>query len=43
MREFRTTPAATHDMHANLAVGNLVFEEYAREALSDPEGVLRPL
>ncbi|MFF1733853.1 DUF6924 domain-containing protein [Streptomyces sp. NPDC058247] len=42
-REFRTTPAAVHDVHANLSLANLDFEDYAEAALADPEGVLRPV
>ncbi|MFE2039175.1 DUF6924 domain-containing protein [Streptomyces scopuliridis] len=41
-REFRTTPAAAHDVHANLSIANLDFEDFAEEALADPEGILRP-
>ncbi|MFG2988410.1 DUF6924 domain-containing protein [Streptomyces sp. NPDC048257] len=41
-REFRTAPAAVHDVHANLSIGNMDFEEFAEEALADPEGILRP-
>lgn len=42
-REFRTCPAAVHDVHANLSLGNLYFEEFAEAASLDPEGVLMPL
>jgi hypothetical protein len=42
-REFRTAPAAVHDVHANLSIGNMDFEEFAEEALADPEGILRPV
>ncbi|MFV5996116.1 DUF6924 domain-containing protein [Streptomyces sp. NPDC056231] len=42
-REFRTAPAAVHDVHANLSIANMDFEEFAEEASADPEGVLRPL
>jgi hypothetical protein len=42
-REFRTAPAAVHDVHANLSIANVDFEEFAEEASADPEGVLRPL
>ncbi|MGW1539205.1 DUF6924 domain-containing protein [Streptomyces sp. NPDC002309] len=41
-REFRTVPAGLHDVHANLSIGNLGFEEYAAWAHDDPEGILRP-
>ncbi|WP_316776008.1 DUF6924 domain-containing protein [Streptomyces sasae] len=39
--EFRTTPAGVHDVHANLSIGNLGFEEYAAWAHDDAEGVYR--
>ncbi|WP_327128776.1 DUF6924 domain-containing protein [Streptomyces sp. NBC_01727] len=42
-REFRTAPAAVHDIHANLSIANMDFEEFAEEASADPKGVLRPL
>ncbi|MER6441723.1 hypothetical protein ABT275_36035 [Streptomyces sp. NPDC001185] len=42
-REFRTTPAAVHDVHANLSLANLDFEDYAEAAVADPGGVLRPV
>ncbi|MFD5032422.1 DUF6924 domain-containing protein [Streptomyces sp. NPDC058220] len=41
-REFRTTPAAVHDVHANLSIANLDFEDFAEAALAGPEGILRP-
>ncbi|CAL9332681.1 DUF6924 domain-containing protein [Streptomyces sp. enrichment culture] len=41
-REFRTVPAGVHDVHANLSIGNLGFEEYAAWAHDDPEGIYRP-
>ncbi|WP_236244300.1 hypothetical protein [Streptomyces sp. CC210A] len=41
-REFRTVPAGAHDIHANLSIGNLGFEEYAAWAHDDPEGLFRP-
>ncbi|MFF3791688.1 DUF6924 domain-containing protein [Streptomyces sp. NPDC001981] len=41
-REFRTAPAAVHDVHANLSIANVDFEEFAEEASADPDGVLRP-
>ena len=40
-REFRTAPAGVHDVHANLSIGNLGFEEYAAWAHDDPEGIYR--
>ncbi|MFE1291209.1 DUF6924 domain-containing protein [Streptomyces sp. NPDC058751] len=39
---FRTTPAGLHDVHANLSIGNLGFEEYAGWAHDDPAGIYRP-
>ncbi|MFI5807899.1 DUF6924 domain-containing protein [Streptomyces sp. NPDC051561] len=42
-REFRTIPAGAHDVHANLSIGNMDFEEFAQEAGTDPEGVYRSL
>ncbi|MCX5346059.1 hypothetical protein OG315_41205 [Streptomyces atratus] len=39
-REFRTAPAAVHDVHANLSIANVDFEEIAQAAFDDPEGVL---
>ncbi|MFD5520695.1 DUF6924 domain-containing protein [Streptomyces sp. NPDC127066] len=40
-REFRTVPAGVHDVHANLSIGNLGFQEYAAWAHDDPEGIYR--
>lgn len=40
-REFRTTPAGLHDIHANLSIANMDFEEYAAAAHEDPEKVFR--
>ncbi|MFB8440646.1 hypothetical protein ACFC7A_16540 [Streptomyces niveus] len=40
-RDFRTIPAGVHDVHANLSIGNLGFEEYAAWAHDDPEGIYR--
>ncbi|MER6148482.1 DUF6924 domain-containing protein [Streptomyces hirsutus] len=40
-RDFRTIPAGLHDVHANLSIGNLGFEEYAASAHDDPEGIYR--
>ncbi|MFE9171555.1 DUF6924 domain-containing protein [Streptomyces kebangsaanensis] len=39
--EFRTTPAGVHEVHANLSIGNLGFEEYAARAHDDPQGIYR--
>ncbi|MER5497775.1 MULTISPECIES: DUF6924 domain-containing protein [unclassified Streptomyces] len=41
--EFRTIPAGVHEVHANLSIGNLGFEEYAAAAHDDPEGIYRSL
>ncbi|MFJ6496739.1 DUF6924 domain-containing protein [Streptomyces virginiae] len=38
-REFRTTPAGVHDIHANLSIANMDFEDYAAAAHEDPEKV----
>ncbi|WP_373428513.1 hypothetical protein [Streptomyces sp. B1I3] len=38
-REFRPVPAGVDDVHANLSVRNLGFEEYAACGHGDPEGV----
>ncbi len=40
-REFRTVPAGVYDVHANLSIDNLGFEEYAAWAHDDPEGIFR--
>lgn len=40
-REFRTVPAGVHDVHSNLDIGNLGFEEYAAWAHDDPERIYR--
>lgn len=40
-RAFRTIPTGVHDVHANLSIGNLGFEEYAASAQDDPEGIYR--
>ncbi|MEU5384393.1 DUF6924 domain-containing protein [Kitasatospora cineracea] len=42
-REFRTVPAAVHEVHGNLSLGNMDFQEFAEAALADPERVLRPV
>ncbi|MFB6613907.1 hypothetical protein ACFCV9_06785 [Streptomyces sp. NPDC056367] len=39
--EFRTVPAGVHDVHANLSIANMDFQEYAEAAAEDPEGVFR--
>ncbi|MGW1848578.1 DUF6924 domain-containing protein [Streptomyces sp. NPDC001966] len=41
-REFRTTPAGVHEVHANLSIGNLGFEEFAAWSHDDPGGIYRP-
>lgn len=38
---FRTTPPGIPDIHANLSLGNLGFEEYAAWAGESPDGVYR--
>lgn len=40
-REFRTVPAAVHDVHANLQLANVGFDEFAEEAAAHPDRVLR--
>jgi hypothetical protein len=40
-REFRTVPAGVHEIHANLEIANMDFDEFAEAAHSDPEGVYR--
>ncbi|MEV8455493.1 hypothetical protein AB0467_28635 [Streptomyces sp. NPDC052095] len=40
-REFRTTPAGLHEVHANLSIGNLGFEGFAAGAHEDPERIYR--
>jgi hypothetical protein len=42
-REFRTVPVGVHDIHANLAIANMDFAEFAEAASGDPERVYRPL
>ncbi|MFC9292776.1 DUF6924 domain-containing protein [Streptomyces sp. NPDC057011] len=42
-REFRTIAAGVHNVHANLSIANLDFEDYAEAAAADPEGVFRSL
>ncbi|MEU1199727.1 hypothetical protein ABZ446_26355 [Streptomyces sp. NPDC005813] len=38
-----TVPGAVHDVHANLSIANMGFEEFAEVASTDLDGVLRPL
>ncbi|AVH56910.1 MULTISPECIES: DUF6924 domain-containing protein [Streptomyces] len=40
-REFRTVPVGVHEIHGNLLIGNMDFEEFAEVAFADPEGVFR--
>ncbi|MEU5312615.1 hypothetical protein [Streptomyces sp. NPDC021562] len=40
-RDFRTAPTALHDVHANLSIGNMGFEEYAARAADDPGEIYR--
>lgn len=40
-REFRTAPGAVHEVHGNLSIANMNFEEFAEGASVDAEGVLR--
>ncbi|MFD7440837.1 DUF6924 domain-containing protein [Streptomyces sp. NPDC059909] len=42
-REFRTVPGGVPDIHANLSIANLGFEDYAAAAHQDPERILRAL
>ncbi|WP_413760471.1 DUF6924 domain-containing protein [Streptomyces sp. MMBL 11-3] len=42
-REFRTVPVGVHDIHANLAIANMDFAEFAESASADPECVYRSL
>ncbi|MFD9303212.1 DUF6924 domain-containing protein [Streptomyces sp. NPDC060048] len=37
--EFRTTPAGVHDIHANLSIANMDFEEFAAAAHEAPDQV----
>ncbi|MFC8350086.1 DUF6924 domain-containing protein [Streptomyces sp. NPDC057280] len=39
--DFRVLPARLHEVHANLSIGNLGFEEFAAWAHDDPEGIFR--
>ena len=40
-RDFRTVPAGVSEMHTNLWLANMDFEEFAASAHNDPEGVHR--
>jgi hypothetical protein len=40
-REFRTLPSGVHEIHANLEMANMDFEEFSSSACEDPEGVFR--
>jgi len=40
-REFRTAPVGVQEIHANLEIANMDFEEFAAVAQNDPEGVYR--
>ncbi|WP_030813610.1 DUF6924 domain-containing protein [Streptomyces sp. NRRL F-2799] len=40
-RTSRTTPTGVPDIHANVTLGNLGFEEYAAWAGENPDGVYR--
>ncbi|MGW9372596.1 DUF6924 domain-containing protein [Streptomyces xanthophaeus] len=42
-REFRTVPAGVHDIHANLSIANLDFEDFAAAAREAPDRVFRSL
>lgn len=42
-REFRAVPAAVHDIHANLTLGNMDFAEFAAAASAESDQVLRPV
>ncbi len=39
---FRTVPSGVHDIHANLAIADMDFAEFADMAAADPEHVYRP-
>ncbi|MFJ4339407.1 DUF6924 domain-containing protein [Streptomyces sp. NPDC088915] len=41
-REFRTVPAAVHEIHTNLTLGTMDFAEFATAASAEPDQVLRP-
>ncbi|MEY9965471.1 hypothetical protein ABIA33_003513 [Streptacidiphilus sp. MAP12-16] len=40
-RPFRTEPSGVHDIHANLSIANMDFEEFGDAAQQDPDGVFR--
>jgi len=40
-REFRTVPVGVHEIHTNLALGNMDFSEFSAAAQDDSEGVFR--
>ncbi|MFE3506214.1 DUF6924 domain-containing protein [Kitasatospora sp. NPDC059160] len=40
-RSFRTLPTGVHEIHANLSIANMGFEEFARAAQDDPDGIFR--
>ncbi|GAA4460557.1 DUF6924 domain-containing protein [Phytohabitans houttuyneae] len=40
-REFRLTPAAVAEVHGNLAIANMGFDEFAEAAAGDPERIHR--
>ena len=39
--EFRTLPVGVNDIHANLSIADMDFQEFAEAARADPEGVYR--
>ncbi|MFF5790178.1 DUF6924 domain-containing protein [Streptomyces sp. NPDC012693] len=40
-RAFRSAPAAVHDVHANVTLGNMGFAEFVAAASREPDQVLR--
>ncbi|MGA5220887.1 DUF6924 domain-containing protein [Streptomyces cinereoruber] len=42
-RDFRTVPAAVHEVHVNVSLGNMDFAEFASAASAEPDQVLRPV
>ncbi|MEU2282536.1 hypothetical protein ABZ614_11490 [Streptomyces sp. NPDC013178] len=40
-RLFRTVPLGVNEVHTNLVLGTMYFEEFAEAAGEDPEGVFR--
>jgi hypothetical protein len=40
-REFRTVPAGAHEIHTNLTLYNMDFNEFSAAAHRDPDGVFR--